>query len=152
MSLDLYAFWRGELKVDRQILQETLHSLGFEATVLHELAGAHGFWPIDIAGCRTGVEVYFYLTVQDMRETYPEITGELEGYDHVVNFCWRGDAAQCGTALALAAALVRLQDAIIYEPQASVWMPLSEAIETAKRMFGEAHRAGYIDRGIEEQT
>ncbi|MDP2377124.1 MAG: hypothetical protein Q8M36_26155, partial [Reyranella sp.] len=91
MSMDLHVCWRGDLAWDRTRLKAALDALGFEATVLYDFEGASGFWPVDLAGCKTGVEIYFDDNLAELAEMYPELAAAVDGRDKVVNFTWGGN-------------------------------------------------------------
>lgn len=143
MSMDLHVCWRGDLAWDRAGLKAALDALGFEATVLYDFEGAEAYWPIELAGCKTGVEVYFDDSLEELTQTYPELAAAVDGRDKLVNFNWGGDFAEGGTALALAAALTTLGDAIIFDPQGAICLSGAEAAEEARKMFELARTEGY---------
>ncbi|MDI1288250.1 MAG: hypothetical protein PSV46_27975 [Reyranella sp.] len=143
MSMDLHVCWRGDLAWDRARLKSALDALGFDATVLYDFEGAEAYWPIEIAGCKTGVEIYFDDNLEELTGLYPELAAAVDGRDKVVNFTWGADAAEGGTALALAAALTSLGDAIIYFPQDAICMTKAEAADEARKMFELAKTEGY---------
>ena len=146
MSMDLHVCWRGDLAWDRAGLKGALDALGFDATVLYDFEGTSGFWPVDLAGCKTGVEVYFDDNLVELSEMYPELAAAVDGRDKVVNFTWGGNFAEGGTAFALAAALATLGDAIIYEPQEAVCLSAAQSAEEARQMFQLAKTEGYRAR------
>jgi hypothetical protein len=141
MSIDLHVCWRGQLTVDPIKLKSALDGLGFDATVLHDdFDIAEGFWPIEIAGFHTGVEIQHEKDLEELTELYPVLAAALDGRDKGVTFTWRGDAAECGTGLAFAAALGRLADVIIYEPSEGVIVSSERCTEDARQMFEEAKK------------
>ena len=80
MSMDLHVCWRGDLAWDRARLKGALDALGFDATVLYDFEGSSGFWPVDLAGCKTGVEVYFDDNLAELTEMYPELAAAVDGH------------------------------------------------------------------------
>lgn len=146
MSVDIHACWKGPLATTREELKEALEALGFPATVLHDLEGADGYWPVDIGGCKTGVVIYFDDNLEELAGDYPVLAAALEGRDSVVQFSWGGDSAEAGTGLALAAAIGKLRDAIIYDPQGEECLSVDEAVAQAKEMFEAALKEGYQER------
>ena len=59
---------------------------------------------------------------------------------------WGGNFAEGGTAFALAAALAKLGDAIIYEPQEAVCLSAAQSAEEARQFFQLAKTEGYRAR------
>jgi hypothetical protein len=148
MSMDLHVCWQGDFKPSRQALREALAAIGFEATVLHDFADGEGYWPIDIAGYRTGVETYAERDLTELRDLYPVLAKALDGRDSGVTFTFGGDAGECGTALALAAALAQLGDVIIYEPSEGIVFPATRAADEARQMFEVARQEGCRQRDV----
>lgn len=146
MSVDLYACWKGPLAIDRESLGRALETLGFPSTILHDLEGADGYWPIDIAGCKTGVGIFFDNNLEELTEDYPVLAAALDGRDGVVLFSWGGDLAEAGAGIALAGAIAQIRDAIIYDPQGEECMTVGEAVKQAKELFDSARRDGYRAR------
>ncbi len=146
MSMEPHVCWQGELTFDRSQLEGALAALGFASTVLHDFHEADGFWPVDIAGCKTGVEIYLENDLEALREDYPELASALGGRDKGATFRWGGDAAECATGLALAAALARLGDVVIYEPSEGVSYSETRAADEARNMFKIAEKEGYRGR------
>jgi hypothetical protein len=152
MSMDFHVCWQGERAVDTASLGDALRALGFEATILHDFNEAHGYRPIDMDGLRTGVEIYLDSDLGELRRNYEVLEAALEGRDRGATFVTHGDSAECGVGMALAAALARLFDGIMYEPIEGVIFPIERAVAEAKGMFESARKDGYRDRGDEEQT
>jgi len=146
MSNDFHACWKGPLAVTREELEGALESFGFSATVLHELEGAEGYWPIDIDGLKTGVIIYFDDNLDELTGYYPVLAAALAGRDKVVQFSWGGDSAEAGTGIVLAAAIAKLRDGIIYDPQDAECLSIETAISHVKGMFESAHKEGYQKR------
>jgi hypothetical protein len=143
MSMDLHVFWRGQLTVDPAKLKGALEGLGFDTTVLHDdFDIASGFWPIEIAGFHTGVEIQHEEDLEELSELYPVLAESLDGRDRGVTFTWHGDSAECGTGLAFAAALGSLADVIIYEPSEGVVVTSASCAEDALKMFEDARKEG----------
>ena len=140
MSMDLYVCWRGELAAGK--VENALNALGFEATVLHDFNTADGFWPIEIAGCKAGVEIYLDYDLQELCDDYPLLATALEGRDRAAMFVMHSRAAEYGTAMALAAALASLTDVVIYDPQDDVILSPEKSAEDARYMFEEARKEG----------
>jgi hypothetical protein len=151
MSMDLHVCWVGELAWDKQKLKESLAASGLDANILHDLVDAKGFWPVDVDGFRSGVEVYFESDLDELRENYPILGAVLGARDKGVTFVFHGDAAEGGVACALAAALGRLGDAIIYEPSAGEVWSSDRAAEEARQMFESARKEGYHERPTGEE-
>ncbi len=135
MSMDLHVCWRGDLAWDRASLRGALDALGFDATVPYDFEGTSGFWPVELAGCKTGVEVYFDDNLAELTEIYPELAAAVDGRDKIVSFNWGANYAEGGTAFALAAALAMLGDAIIYDPQEEACLPAVQAAAEARQLF-----------------
>jgi hypothetical protein len=152
MSMEFHVCWQGQRVVDAAILGDALRALGFESTILHDFNEAAGYWPIDMDGFRTGVEIHLESDLGELREMYPVLAAALEGRDRGATFVWGSDAAECGVALALAAALARLFGGIMYEPSEGVIFPIERAVAEAKGMFESARKEGYRDREDEEQN
>ncbi|MDP1753462.1 MAG: hypothetical protein Q8L22_28765 [Reyranella sp.] len=146
MSVEIHVCWQGDLVADKAELKAALGSLGFEATVLYDFSEAEAFWPIDLAGLKTGVEIYLDEDLATIREDYPVLTAALEGRDRMATFRFGGNAAEAGTALALAAALTKLSNAIIYDPQGETFMSADEAVKEAQTFFEEAVKVGAQQR------
>lgn len=142
MSMELYVCWRRDRAVESGKLKSALDGLGFEATVLHDFDKADGFWPIEIAGCKTGVEIYLDYDLQELSDDYPLLATALEGRDKAAMFVMHSKAAEYGTAMALAAALARLTDAVIYDPSDDVILSPEKSAEDARYMFEEAKQEG----------
>ena len=146
MSMNVHACWKGPLAISRDQLKAALADLGFASTILHDLEGAEGYWPVDIDGCRTGVEIYFENNLDELTEDYPVLAGALEGRDGVVTFVWGGDFAEGGAGIALAAAIAKLRAGIVYDPQDAVCLSVEAAAAQAKEMFDYARKEGHQAR------
>lgn len=146
MSMNIHACWKGPVAVTREGLKVVLAELGFQSTILHELEGAEGYWPVDIDGCKTGVEIYFDSNLEELTDDYPVLAAALAGRDSVVTFAWGGDFAEGGAGIALAAAIAKLQEGIVYDPQDAVCLSVETAISQAKEMFDYARKEGYRER------
>jgi hypothetical protein len=142
MSMDLHVCWRGDITFESAKLKSALDTLGFEATVLHDFNSADGFWPIEIAGCKAGVEVYFNEDLEELSEFYPLLATALEGRDRGATFTMHGEAGEYGTAMALAAALASLAEVVIYEPSDDVILSPEKSVEEARYFFEQAKREG----------
>lgn len=142
MSVDVYAFWTGHLKANKEALQAALEALGFQARVLHEFNEAEAFWPIDLNGFKTGVEIYLFDDLKD----FPEVADKLEGRDHAALFTFGSNSAEAGTALAVAAALTKVSNALIYDPQSSEFLSMERAVADARGMFDVAVKEGAQQR------
>jgi hypothetical protein len=149
MSMSIHACWKGPLAVTRDRLQAALAELGFQATILHELEGAEGYWPIDIDGCKTGVEIYFDSDLGELTGHYPVLAAALADRDSVATFVWGGDFAEGAAAIALAAAVARLREGILYDPQDAECLSVETATSDAKEMFEYARKEGYRERADE---
>jgi hypothetical protein len=132
-------------------LQDALKAVGFEATVLHDFAGSYGYWPIDIATLKTGVEIYFDSDLSELKELYPVLAAALDGRDRGVTFTSHGDSAELGVSLALVAAISHLSGAVMYEPIEGVIHLPSRAVAEAREFFAEASSRGYNERQEWEQ-
>lgn len=146
MSYDFHACWKGPLAITRDELEGALKDLGFSATILHDLDGAEGYWPIDIDGLKTGVIIYFDDNLDELTGDYPVLAAALAGRDNVVQFSWGGDSGEAGAGIALAAAIAKLRDGIIYDPQDAQCLSIETAISHAKGMFESARKEGYLER------
>ena len=146
MSMNFHACWKGPLAITREELKAALEGLGLSATILHDLEGATGYWPVDINGCKTGVEIYFDDNLDELTGYYPVLAAALDGRDSVVMFSWTGDFAEGGTGIALAAAIAKLRDGIVYDPQDGVCLSVETAASQAKEMFEYARKEGYQER------
>jgi len=141
MSMELHVCWHGELAVDSVKLKNALDALGFDAIVQYDdFDTAEGFWPIEIAGLKTGVEIQHEDDLQELSELYPVLATALDGRDKGVTFIWHGDSAECGTGLAFAAALGGLTDVIIYEPSEGVILSSARCAEDGRQMFEDAKK------------
>lgn len=149
MSMNFHACWKGPLSVGRDELKAALGDLEFASTILHDLEGAEGYWPVDIDGCKTGVEIYFDSNLDQLTEDYPVLAGALGGRDSVVTFTWGGDFAEGGAGIALAAAITKLRAGIVYDPQDGVCLSVEAAAAQAKEMFDYARKEGYQARDSE---
>ena len=138
MSMDLHVCWRGDITFESASLKSALDALGFEATVLHDFNSANGFWPIEIAARKAGVEVYLDYDLEELSGYYPLLATALEGRDRVATFTMHSWAVEYGTALALAAALASLADVVIYEPSDDIIMSPVQCVEEARRFFEKA--------------
>jgi hypothetical protein len=151
MSMNLHVCWAGDLPVDRPKLKEGLAAAGFDATILHDFVDAQGFWPVDIDGFRSGVEVDFQSDLDELREFYPVLSEALGARDKGVTFTFAGDWAEGAVGCALAAALAHLGEVVIYEPsEGVVWSP-QRAIEEARQSFELARKEGYRKRPLDQE-
>jgi hypothetical protein len=139
MSDEIDVYWRGDLAANGPTLRAALAALGFEATILHEFCEAHLFWPIEIAGLKTGFEVCASEFGKDFEAISKEMP-KLNGRDQQATFRFFGDI-EGGAAFAVAAALAKLGDALVRDRHAGIdiWPSSEEAAE-------KAH--GMIERGI----
>jgi len=152
MSMDINVCWRGALQPSRTELAQALAALGFEATVLHDFRDNEGYWPIDIAGYKTGVFTSFNDDLSELKEFYPVLSEALDGRDKGVTLSFGSDSAEAGAVLAIAAALARLGDVILYEPSEGVVFPAEQAANEAREMFDSAKREGYRERQDEDAS
>jgi hypothetical protein len=146
MSMDIHVCWRGAFAPSRAALQGALKEVGFEATVLHDFPGDGGHWPIDIGEFKTGVEADADDDLDELVEAYPVLAAALDGRDKGVTFTFAGDPAEAGAALALAAAIAQLCDAVVYEPSEGVIYSMSRTVTEARNCFEEAKKKGYRAR------
>ena len=149
MSMNLHVCWKGPLASSRDQLEAALAELGFASTVLYDLEGAEGYWPIDIDGCKTGLEIYFYSNLEELTENYPVLAAALAGRDSGVTFISGGDFAEGGAGIALAAAIAKLRGGIVYDPQDATCLSVEMAASQAKEMFEYARKEGYREREVE---
>lgn len=138
MSMELYVCWRGALEIESAKLKGALDTAGFEAKILHDFNTADGFWPVEIAGHEVGVEIYHDYDLQELIDDCPLVATALDGRDKLITFVWHSRAAEAATGLALAAALARLGDVLIYEPSDDVILSPEKCIEDARDMFEAA--------------
>jgi hypothetical protein len=145
MSDEIDVFWQGPLRVSRAALQSALATLGFETKILSEFKEAELFWPVEFGALRTGFEVYASAFGEDLEAISKEMP-ELKGRDHQATFRFFGDA-EGGAAFAIAAALAKLQDALVRDRHAgiNIWVSSDEAVAKAQRMFRRA-AVGYTPR------
>lgn len=146
MSMDIHVCWRGTFAPTRGALAEALKKVGFEATVLHDFLEEEGYWPIDIEGVKTGVEVYPNEDLADLRDIYPTYAEAAGSRDRGVTFTFHSDPMEGAVAVALAAAITQLCDAVIYEPSEGVVYSPQRAIEEARKDFERAKTEGYTPR------
>jgi hypothetical protein len=151
MSIQLHACWGGDLPMDRQKLKEGLLAAGFDATILYDFVDASGFWPVDVDGFRSGVEIDFQSDLAELKEDYPVLAEALGDRDKGVIFSFGGDWAEGAVACALAAALARLGDVIIYEPSAGEIWSAERAADEARQSFDWARKEGYHERPAGEE-
>jgi hypothetical protein len=141
MSMELYVFRREEFTVDSLKLKGALEALGMEATVLHDFESADGFWPVEMAGVKAGVEIYLDHDVAEISEDCAVLEGALDGHDKLVTFIWHG-LGEGGTALVLAAALAKLGDVVIYEPSEDVVLSPERSAQQGMEFLEEAKKNG----------
>ncbi|MBM3644514.1 MAG: hypothetical protein FJX02_09270 [Alphaproteobacteria bacterium] len=135
MSLNLYAFLKSPVDVSRADLAEALAAVGFPAVVPHELSEADGYWPVEFAERHCGVQMVISDTVEGALADDPEILGRLGGRDRHVLFWWSSLAQEGGAAYAIAAALIRRCDVLVYDPEEGGWMDLEGCRKVAREMF-----------------
>lgn len=142
MSMAVHVLWRQGAKIDSASLAATLKDLGFEATLAHELDGSEGFWPADIAGFRTGFEVWMG-SIDEFVGDYPDLASSLQGRDREVAFVWHSDFAEAGAAMIMAAALAQLTQGLIYEAQDGEFYSVERAVQASLELFEVARGEGY---------
>jgi hypothetical protein len=145
MSMSVHVLWQRGARIDSPSLAATLKDLGFEADLMHELDGAEGFWPADIAGFRTGFEVYMG-PIDNFVEDYPDLASSLQGRDTEAVFIWHSDFAQAGAAMLVSAALAKVTQGLIYEAQDGEFYPIERAVQAAQELLEVARKEGYEDR------
>jgi hypothetical protein len=132
--------------MDRQSLKEGLGAAGFDATILYDFVDASGFWPVDIDGFRSGVEIDFQTDLTELKGDYPVLAEALGGRDKGVIFTFGGDWAEGAVACALAAALAHLGNAVVYEPSGGEVWSADRAAAEARQSFELARKEGYRER------
>jgi hypothetical protein len=141
MSMELYVFRREELTIDSSKLKGALEALGLEATVLHDFESADGFWPVEMAGVKAGVEIYLDYDVKEISEDCSVLEAALDGHDKLVTFVWR-HLGEGGAALVLAAALAKLGDVVNYEPSEDVIYSPERSAREGMEFLEEAKKNG----------
>ena len=145
MSMSVHVLWQRGAGIDSTSLMAALKDLGFEADLMHELDGADGFWPADIAGLRTGFEVSMG-PIDDFVEDYPDVASSLQGQDTEAAFFWHSDFAQAGAAMLVAAALAKATQGVIYEAQDGEFYSIDRAVQAARELLDMARKEGYEER------
>jgi hypothetical protein len=143
--MDLHVCWRGGITFESAKLKSALDALGFEATIEDDFNGANGFWPIEMAGGKAGVEIYHNYDLAELSGYYPLLATALEGRDRVATFTMHSWALEYGTALALAAAMASLADVVIYDPSEDIIMSPGQCVEEARFFFEKAKEEGEPD-------
>ena len=145
MSMSVHVLWQRGAGFDSASLLATLKDLGFEADLMQELDGADGFWPVDIAGFRTGFEVSMG-PIDQFVEDYPDLASSLQGQDAEAAFYWHSDFAQAGAAMLVSAALAKATQGKIYEAQDGEFYSIDRAVQAARELLDMARKEGYEER------
>ena len=117
MSLELYAFLKGERLPDRARWQDSISAIGFPLQLDPALdpSSDTGFSPCQLVGQQSGFEIY-HGPAQEILASYPHLATVVGDRDYTITFCWGGDLRECGCVLGAAAALVKDFDAVTYYP------------------------------------
>lgn len=132
MSMELHVFFRGKLPT-KAALTKTMKDLGFPLSVspaTGSLEQQSGFMPMRWRREEAGVE----FDVWSGRATVEEIKadGVDPRFDRSANFRWGGEESELLCALCAAAALAKLIDGVVFDPEEDKLQSVDEAIAAAR--------------------
>jgi hypothetical protein len=134
--MELHVFFRGELPT-RAALTKAMKELGFPLAI-NPAAGSleqqKGFMPMRWRRDDAGVE----FDVWSGRSAIKEIKakGVDSSFDRSANFRWGGEEGELLCALCAAAALAKLTNGIVFDPEEDRLQTVDEAIEAARATLG----------------
>jgi len=134
MSMELYVLLRdSSVPTSPQwenAIREAAFDLSLNATV--SIRDWTGFLPAVYRGVKTGFE-FDVSDASDITDTYPGVAEQIGDRDVSANFRWGGDLRECVAAVVASAALAKLCDGVLYDPQEGTFHTGDEALETARQ-------------------
>jgi hypothetical protein len=128
MAMELHVFFRGELPT-KSALNATMKALGLPLAIKPargSLAGHEGYLPMRWRREETGVEFDVYSDPAALNEIRPE--GVDPKLDRSANFRWGGDESELLAAQCLAAAITKLTNGIVFDPEGDRIQSLDELL------------------------
>jgi hypothetical protein len=139
MSTEMNVFFQGELP-DTAALTRTMQELGFPISFApqhYPLEGQAGFRPMLVRGKASGTELHIDEGRDAIKEiAIPERLKDIDPrFDRSVSFRFGGNWNELLCGICAAAAVAKLVDGIVYEPQDGALWPLNHAISEARKMI-----------------
>ena len=133
MSIEIHVLFAGELPSKAALVQcfgDLAFPLEFHSAV-EDLKHHKGFLPMTFRAERSGVE---FDTWND-RESVEEIAGDDidPQFTGTANFRFGGDEKELAVALCFAAALAKLVNGVVFDPQEGELQTVEQAIEIARK-------------------
>src|SRR5262245_10243774 len=142
MSMELHVFFCGQLPA-KTALTRAMKELGFPLAIAPAkgaLERQNGFMPMRLGRDETGVE----FDIFDGRAAIEDLAGSEDvdpRLDRSANFRWSGDETEMLCALGAAAALAKLVDGVVFDPQDGRLLTVAEAIGVAHENLKERVKA-----------
>jgi hypothetical protein len=138
VSIEIYVLLEKKRIPDRASLQEMVESLALplELDPSLDLMKAKGFSPCKIKGISSGCEIYSE-SPQDLLATHHALQKAIGARDWCISFRWGGDMKECACAMAVSAAIVKLCDAVAYDPEDDQTCDLKSLLQDAQACLNE---------------
>jgi hypothetical protein len=142
MSMELHVLLQDTRVPTVTEWQQAIREAGFDLLLDSSLRLREdtGFSPAVYRGNETGFEFDLW-PASDITDTYPDVASRIGGRDMAANFRWGGDLLECAAAVIAAAALARLTDGVLFDPQEGDLASGDEAIEMARQETQEIDRS-----------
>jgi hypothetical protein len=136
MSMELHVFFRGSLPAVAS-LNAAMKELELPLSIKSRgsLDRHEGFLPMTWCREETGVEFDVYSDPKALYEIRP--AGVDPKLDRSANFRWSGDVVELLAAQSLAAAVVRLANGVVFDPEAGRTLSIDELVADARRTRDE---------------
>ena len=135
MSMEVHVLFAGKLP-SKAALTRSFKELGFPLVFQRGAASLEqhsGYLPMRLRGEESGVE----FDTCDNRKDVEEVAGKRINprFTRSANFRWGGDENELTVAQCLAAALAKLVDGAVFDPQEGCLQTVEQAIEQAKKQI-----------------
>lgn len=141
MSMEMRVYFAGQ-PPSCEAIERTMAEIGlpFKISEHVTIENHAGFLPMTCGegddAQETGTEVYFDAAASTIEEF--GLTGVDPAFQTEVSFRWGGDMMHCASAAALAAAIAKLTNGIVYEDSEGVLLSVDEAIALAQTNLAAA--------------
>jgi hypothetical protein len=133
MSIEIHVLFAGRLP-STAALAQCFDELGFPLAFRSDadtLERHKGYLPMTLRGEKSGVEFDTY----DERSDVEEVAGDAidAQFTRSANFRFGGDEKELAVALCFAAALAKLVNGVVFDPQEGELQAIEEAIDIARK-------------------
>lgn len=141
MSMEMHVFIQSSKIPSTEQWQQVLKDSDFDLTLDGALSIKHtsGYSLAIYRGIRTGFEFHTSPT-SELVDAYSNVANYIGGRDLSTNFTWGGDLIECAAAVTAAAALSKIADGILFDPQEGLFFNGDEAIAMARQTVEELNK------------